>query len=184
MSREKRKDIKTQIWEELEERGWVTPLSEAQSAFCSWWQQHDHCPKRIKGRDGNFGWTSGIDAHKAWQIADYRVEFRERRRENAAGTGINYAYFGWHKNEPKPRTSSPEILERHREWCKQKKRPDPLDVPDKVPEEIAAVRSMPDVKAVLGFTNVSEILANKMDMNKAIGWTKEDSDAANEQLPF
>jgi hypothetical protein len=176
--KEKRKDIKVQIWEALEERGWVTPLSTPPPSFCEWWVNHDHCSKRIKGRDGRWGWTSGITAHKAWQCASYRDEFKERGHDFAAGTGVNYAYFDWHKPYPRPRELS-DIQLRHQAWCKRHNKPDPFAEEQEIPKEILEVRSFEDMKKVL------TKLTNKFDMNKAIGWTQADSDAANKEgQPF
>jgi hypothetical protein len=174
---EKRKSMKVQIWESLEERGWVTPLSEPPDEFVGWWANHDHCRQRTKGIEDRWGWTGGITANKAWQCACYRDEFKERRYVAAAGTGINYAFFGWFKPFPRPRTSNPKFLAAHRRWCKAHNNPDPLDEPQTVPDYIKNAKSFADIK------NILVKLAAKMDMNKAIGWTQARSDAANEIPP-
>ena len=176
--KDKKKPFKVQVWEELDSRGWITPLSEPSDAFCEWWKNHDHAPRRITGARGNKGWTSGITARKAWMCADYRDEFRVRGNDYAGGTGVNYAYFGWFRPFPRERMGNPNILEKHRAWCKAHNKPDPLkEEPQEVPEHIRGAKSFEDIKKALAF------LVEKMDMNKAIGWTKEDSKVANEQ-PF
>lgn len=143
-------------------------------AFVNWWLGHDHCPIPLKNKDGVRGYSSGITAKKAWQLECYRLEFRERRDQHAAGTGVFYAYWGWHRNEPMPKTSNPALLEKHAEWCIGRGRPDPrIDKP--MPEIIKMASTFDDVKEVL------KGLADKMDMNTAIGWTKEDSAALEEK---
>jgi hypothetical protein len=173
---EKRKSMKIQIWENLTERGWVTPLSEPPDAFIAWWAGHDHCDQRVQDVYGNKGWSGRITAHKAWQCRIYRDEFKERRYQNAAGTGVYYAYFGWHRNQPRPRTSNPAFLKRHREWCAKHKQPDPLaNEAQTVPKHIREAKSFADVKRIMAQ------LGEQMDMNKAIGWTQADSAAANKE---
>jgi hypothetical protein len=174
MKEEKRKSLKVQIWEELEARGWVTPLSEPPDSFCEWWKNHDHAPKRIEGKHGEWGWTSGITAFKAWQCANYRDEFKARGHENAMGTGICYAYFGWWRRYPQPVRSNPEFLKRYKAWCRQHNKPEPK-TEDIIPQNVREAKSFDDTKAVL------RDLSAKMDMNKAIGWTQADSDAANQE---
>jgi hypothetical protein len=122
MSKE-RKSLKVQIWEELDARGWVTPLSEPPDNFVLWWKDHDHARHPIPGK----GWSSGITAHKAWQCAIYRDEFKVRGHENARGTGVNFTNYGWFRPYQKPMTSNPAILAEHREWCKLHGKPDPLN---------------------------------------------------------
>lgn len=121
-------------------------------------------------------WNGKIAANKAWQIADYRDEFRARKHENAKGTGVNYAYFGWWRPHEKPRMSNPKFLEEHRAWCKAHNRPDPLK-----PEEFGVPDSIKNASTFEEIKDVLRVLADKMDMNKAIGWTQADSDAANRQ---
>jgi hypothetical protein len=168
-----KKSLKVQIWEELEARGWVTPLSEPPDSFCDWWKGHDHAQKIITTLNGRKGWGGGISAFKAWQCAIYRDEWNVRKNENAAGTGINYAYHGWFRDYPKPMRSDPSFLAAHRLWCKEHGKPDPVKPDDKIPNYIRNASSFEDVKKALRF------LDDKMNMNKAIGWTAEDSAAAN-----
>ncbi len=162
-------------WNELNERGFATPQDNAPEAFCEWWKGHDHCAQRMKNKEGVVGYSSGITAQKAWQLECYRFEFRERGRQRASGTGLNYAYYGWHRAEDTPRKSNPDILKAHRQWCKDHRRPDPAR-PSKMPEMMPQVRSFDDAKTIMA------LLSDKMDMNKAIGWTKADSEAINEPL--
>ncbi len=162
-----------QRWNEENERGFATAQDTSPDAFVSWWTGHDHCGQRMRSKDGIMGYSSGITAHKAWQLACYRLEFKERRHEHASGSGLNYAYYGWHRAEDPPRTSNPDILEAHREWCRKHNRPDPA-VPSKMPEQMPNVRSFDDAKTIM------DLLSDSMDMNKAIGWTQADSDAIND----
>lgn len=175
------KSQKIRHWEALEEIGFVTPLSEPPEEFCNWWKNHDHCPQRIIGRGGRKGWSGGITAKKAW-MADYQDEFRMRGKQNAAGTGANYAYFGWWRSYPKPRTSNPEILAEHRAWCEAHGKPDPLaNELQELPKDIRDVKTFGDIKEII------RTLADKMNMNKAIGWTAADSEAIDDkkdQIPF
>jgi hypothetical protein len=176
MRKEKESDAEKR-WAQQHERGFVTPESTTPSAFIEWWKGHDHCPQVCTSRDGVQGYSSGITAHKAWQCECYRLEFEERKHEYAAGTGINYVWYGWHRAEDAPRTSNPAILEAHREWCRKHGRPDP-----------AATRPLPEsIRNVTDFARgkkVIKALADKMDMNKAIGWTQADSDVAEGEQPF
>ncbi len=94
-------------WNEERERGFVTANDTAPDAFVSWWTGHDHCSQRMRSKDGVMGYSSGITAHKAWQLECYRLEFRERRQEHASGTGINYAYYGSHQPTSQ---SMPELI--------------------------------------------------------------------------
>jgi hypothetical protein len=182
-------------WKESQDSGWTTPLSEPPESFRNWWRNHDHCPMWMQSNRGVWGYSSGIGAEKAWQMQCYQDEFKERRNENAKGTGVYYAYFGWHRNEPKP-TSSIDQFAAHREWCKEHGRPDPLEAEkERVPEEFLGVKNFTDMKRVIAaqlrkkgakekeikkvVDDVVDSLAEKMDMNKAIGWTQEDSDRAN-----
>lgn len=176
MKQEKRKSLQVQIWEELEARGWVTPLSSPPDSFCEWWRNHDHAPQRIKSKDGRTGWTSGIDAFKAWRVWDYRDEYKARKHENAAGTGICYAFFGWWKRFPQPPRSNPEILKAHRAWCRAHRKPEPK-FDDIIPKNVREAKSFDDVKAVL------KEVPDRINMNAAIGWTQADSDAANQEKP-
>lgn len=177
----KNKSLKVQIWEALEERGWVTPLSEPPEAFCQWWRNHDHCAQWVRGKRGNMGWSSGITARKAWMVADYHDEWEARKHENAAGTGVNYAYFGWWRDHSKPFVPS-KAFEEHRAWCLANGKPDPTPKMEYgVPEAIKNAKSFADMKKVVG--DIGDLVA-KMDMNKAIGWTKEDSEAVNNPDPF
>jgi hypothetical protein len=157
--------------EKLEE----TPLSKPSEEFINWWPNHDHARKQMLDK-GRLVWNGKTTAEKAWLIADYRDEFRARKHENAAGTGVNYAYFGWWRSHTKPRMSYPTILEEHRAWCKAHNRPDPLKEDEYgVPDAIRNAKTFDAAKGVL------RLLSDKMDMNKAIGWTEADSAAANRQ---
>lgn len=167
--------IKKSIWKELEE------LDAPPPEFENWWVDHDHARAVITVKGQGKVWNGKLTAFKAWQLAEYRDEFRRRGHELAGGTGVNYAYFGWSKPYPKPRTSNPKILERHREWCKRHGRPDPAAEEMEVPEYIRNAKTFQDIKNIIG------TLSAKMDMNKAIGWTAEDSASANApkgELPF
>lgn len=169
-----RKPLQLQIWEELEKRGWVTPLSEPPDSFCEWWAHHDHCPKNVRGA-GGWGWTGGITAYKAWQCAVYRDEWAERKHEDAAGTGVNHAYFGWHNPFPRPRPNGlSQVQLEHQKWCKEHNKPDPFALSSNaIPPEVLNARSFTQVKSFL------RTMAERMDMNKAIEWTQTDSEAAN-----
>ncbi len=136
-------------WRELSERGFATPESDAPPAFVSWWTGHDHCPQRMNNKDGIVGYSSGITAQKAWQLECYRLEFRERRNEHASGTGINYAYYGWHRAEDKQGVPESKPM----------------------PEMFKMASTFGDIKEVIAG------LSEKMNMNKAIDWKKEDSEA-------
>ncbi len=162
-----------QRWASERDRGFASAEDSAPQAFVSWWTGHDHCPKLSRSNEGYRGYTSGISAHKAWQLKCYRVEFEERKHQHASGTGLNYAYYGWHRAEDAPKTSCIDITESHRAWCKRRKRPDPAAL-SKMPEMMPEVRSFDDAKTILA------LLSDKMDMNKAIGWTQADSDAIND----
>jgi hypothetical protein len=137
------KNLIHERWHEQQSRGVVTPLCEPPESFCEWWQNHDHCPKRIRGRGGHWGYTSGITAYKAWQMQCYQDEFAARRHENASGTGVNYAFTGTYLSDP------------------------------------AMDGRYQFVKDFNGLKNIVGELADKFNMNKAIGWTEEDSEKAN-----
>lgn len=160
-------------WSELRERGFTTPDCDAPKAFVDWWLGHDHCSRPLKNKEGIRGYSSGITAHKAWNLECYRLEFRERHNQHAAGTGLNYAYWGWHRDEPTPKRSNPELLEKHAEWCISRGRPDPR-ISQPIPQIIKFSSTFGDIKEVLSG------LSEKMDMNKAIGWSKSDSEACHQ----
>ncbi len=174
-----KKSERRQKWEEMEERGWVTPLSEPSPEFVEWWKDHDHARSAITVR-GQKVWNGKMTSYAAWRIAGYRDEFRCRGHELASGTGVNYAYFGWWRNYPQLRTSNPEIFAEHREFCRRRNRPDPAIEEESVPQHIRDSKSFPAAKIVL------RSLAANMDMNKAIGWTKADSETLEEhgERPF
>lgn len=132
-------------WDKSADRGYATPESVAPQAFVDWWIDHDHCPQRCVSPDGVRGMSSGITAHKAWQLQCYRDEFSARKHESARGTGINYAFYNsWKPTE------------------------------EQIPAIYRYAKSLADVKEVV------KSLGEKMDMNKAIGWTEEDSQALEE----
>jgi len=163
-------------WQYLEdERGFNSPLSDPPQEFIDWWAGHDHCSHPIKSREGRTGYSSGISARKAWQVRHYKREFEARRLEHASGTGLNYTYYGWHKPKPKPIIGDPKTFVEHQEWCRQHNKPIPGDTI--MPELMSKVSSFADSKDLL------ESLGNKMDMNKAIGWTEKDSLALAEPVP-
>lgn len=167
---------KNREWQDMEdERGFNSPLSDPPEEFIDWWAGHDHCSHPCKSPHGRTGYSSGITAFKAWQIRCYKREFEERRLEHASGTGVNYSYYGWWKPEPKPKTSNPKFLAEHKEWCRRNGKPVPED--RMMPKLIAEASSFADAKDFL------DVLSEQMDMNKAIGWTKADSDAINEPPP-
>ncbi len=164
-----------QRWSSERERGFANAETVAPPAFVEWWRGHDHCPRLCTASDGRRGYGSGISAHKAWQLECYRLEFEDRKHDHASGSGLNYAFYGWHRAEDPPRRSNPDIFEAHRKWCKEHKRPDP-ETPSKMPEMMPQVRSFDDAKTILA------LLTDKMDMNKAIGWTQADSNAINDPV--
>jgi hypothetical protein len=163
------------------------PIEEPPEEFRRWWNPvrcdkalggsiggHDHAPKWMQNRAGKWGWSSGISTTLAWQMQCYRDEWEDSKSDHAEqGTGVNYAYYGWHKPYAMPRTTNPDIMTRHREWCERRRKPDPLGGDNYIPDAIHNAKSFGDMKIVL------KTLSAKMDMNKAIGWTQADSDAAN-----
>jgi hypothetical protein len=163
-------------------------IEEPPDEFRRWWNPvrsdkklggsiggHDHCLKLMQNQFGQWGWSSGITATKAWQMQCYRDEWADSKSDHAEpGTGVNYAYYGWHNPFPPPRTSNPTFVEAHRAWCKAHNKPDPLAEADKMPDDVRNAKDFTDVKDAV------RSLSAKMDMNRAIGWTQEDSDAANQ----